>query len=81
MCHVLNATPLCVEEIVADKNTITQYGKATDPVTVQGITMLECMTHGEERAREWATQHPVYRTWELRGWKCAPGDYTPQGRA
>lgn len=68
LCHALNGVPVCAEEIVTD-------------TALSGVTFQQCLIGGELGISQWMADSPLYRSWQLKSWKCVPGHYVIPGRA
>jgi hypothetical protein len=78
LCHTLGhaSAPACVEEIVTDPNFTTTAGKADAPITMPGMTFVQCQIEGQIAVSKWMAEHPIYHSgWRLDRWKCVPGQY------
>ena len=58
---------MCLEKIVATSE-------------VSNINFTSCQMQGKLGISQWMRSGP-YRTWTLKGWKCALGAYVPKGQA
>ena len=62
VCVHLSQPGSCVKELVTDS-------------TQNDITMTACMgIEGLNSAKEFVANHPLYHTWELKGWACQIGN-------
>jgi hypothetical protein len=71
VCLNLAAPGSCVRELVVDTTSADMsYGAC------QGY-------EGQDSARRFVAQHPLYRTWKFKGWACQWGNRAPpaKGRA
>jgi hypothetical protein len=71
VCHMIGATPVCVEEIV------------TDSTLTDGLTFQGCLMGGQAPLAAWKAQHPIYRNdaYTIERYMCVQGHYEPRGRA
>jgi hypothetical protein len=71
VCLNLAQDGTCVREMVTDS--------AQNTMTIAGCLGVE----GQVSAQKFVDQHPLYRTWHLKGWACQIGNRRPpeNGRA
>jgi hypothetical protein len=71
LCHVVSGVPLCSDEIITESIYENAAGRVGDPVEIHSVPP-ECAFKAKETIAAWIGEHPVYKSWDLRGWKCFP---------